>query len=395
MLAEGLQGRRDNFLILRLLAASLVIYGHAPAITGGTGWPDVFVWMGWGSYSGDLAVDVFFVVSGFMITGSYLRRRHLASFLWARLLRIYPAYLACLLGTAFVLGAACASLPLHAYYGSHDVVRYVSKNIELGKGLVWDLPGVFTGNPRLSVVNGAIWTLPAEVRMYLWVALAGVLGILSRRWACNLLLAALCIGALLAPTHVPLVPLAAFLRLAGYFALGVLCYINRSSIPVGWSCVMALALLAWLLRTSPVYPFAMALALAAFVFAFAYASPWLGCLRFGDYSYGLYLWGFPMQQVVAHLAPRLAPTGNSLIALPLAMLLAVLSWHLVERPALRMKFLPAAARAKASQILGRIRTSDRALLRRSNALAIRLPAPDEATHPRGHVEPVSETGEVD
>lgn len=354
-LADGLEGGRDNFLLLRLLAASLVIYGHAPAITGGKGWPDVFLWMGWGSYSGDLAVNVFFVVSGFMIAGSWLRRRQLADFLWARLLRIYPAYIACLLGTALVLGAACTSLSLHDYYGSHEVVRYVSKNVQLGKGLIWELPGVFTGNPRLSFVNGSIWTLPAEVRMYLWVALAGVLGILSRRWCCNLLLAALFVCGLLAPAHVPLVPLASFLRLAGYFALGVLCCVNRERIPAGWWYVAALAALTWLLHATPVYPFVFALALTAFAFAFAYASPWLGCLRFGDYSYGLYLWGFPMQQVVAHLAPRLTPAGNGLVAWPLAMLLAVLSWHLVERPALRLKSLPGAAMAKVRLVLARIR----------------------------------------
>lgn len=353
--ADGLAGGRDNFLLLRLLAASLVIYGHAPAITGGRGWPDVFVWLGWGSYSGDLAVDVFFVVSGFMIAGSYLRRRHLADFLWARLLRIYPAYIACLLGTAFVLGAACTSLPAHVYYGSHDVVRYVSKNIQLGKGLIWELPGVFTGNPRRSIVNGSIWTLPAEVRMYLWVALAGMLGILSRRWLCNLLLAWLVVLGWLAPAHVPLVPLASFLRLAGCFALGVFCCVNRERIPVGWWCVAVLAVLAWVTHATPLYPFVFALALTAFVFAFGYASPWLGCLRFGDYSYGLYLWGFPMQQWVAHLAPQLPPAGNALLALPPAMLLAVLSWHLVERPALRLKSLPSAVHAKARAKFAQLR----------------------------------------
>ena len=353
--ADGLAGGRDNFLLLRLLAASLVIYGHAPAITGGQGWPDIFVWLGWGSYSGDLAVNVFFVVSGFMIAGSYLRRRHLGDFLWARLLRIYPAYLLCLLGTALVLGAACTGLPLHDYYGSHEVVRYVTKNVQLGKGLVWELPGVFAGNPKLAFVNGSIWTLPAEVRMYLWVALAGVLGILSRRWCCHLLLAALFVCGLLAPAHVPLVPLASFLRLAGYFALGVFCCVNRERIPTGWWCVAGLAALAWLLHATPLYPFAFALALTAFVFAFAYVSPWLGCLRFGDYSYGLYLWGYPMQQMVAHLAPRLTPAGNILLAWPLAMLLAVLSWHLVERPALRLKSLPGAMQAKARGMFARIR----------------------------------------
>ena len=298
---------------------------------------------------------MFFVVSGFMIAGSYLRRRHLGDFLWARLLRIYPAYLLCLLGTALVLGAACTGLPLHDYYGSHEVVRYVTKNVQLGKGLVWELPGVFTGNPKLAFVNGSIWTLPAEVRMYLWVALAGVLGILSRRWCCHLLLAALFVCGLLAPAHVPLVPLASFLRLAGYFALGVFCCVNRERIPTGWWCVAGLAALAWLLHATPLYPFAFALALTAFVFAFAYASPWLGCLRFGDYSYGLYLWGYPMQQLVAHLAPRLTPAGNILLAWPLAMLLAVLSWHLVEQPALRLKSLPGAMQAKARGMFARIR----------------------------------------
>ncbi|MBD8898008.1 acyltransferase [Rhodanobacter sp. DHG33] len=355
-IADGVNGGRDNFLLLRLLAASLVMYGHAPAITGGQGWPDIFVRMGWGSYSGDLAVDVFFVVSGFMIAGSYLRRRHLADFLWARLLRIYPAYIACLLGSAFVLGAACTAMPLHDYYRSHDVLHYVSKNIELGKGMAWELPGVFRDNPKLAVVNGSIWTLPAEVRMYLWVALAGVLGILSRRWCCNLLLAALLVCGLLAPAHVPLVPLASFLRLAGCFALGVFCWVNGKRVPVGWWCVAALGLLAWLLRATPLYPFVFSLALAAFVFAFGYASPWLGCLRFGDYSYGLYLWGYPMQQLVAHLAPQLSHAGNVLLAWPLAMLLAMLSWHLVERPVLRLKSISGVVQAKARSALGRLRT---------------------------------------
>jgi len=190
-LAEALDTRQDNFLLLRFLAASLVIYGHGPSISAGLAWPDLFAWLGWGTYSGDMAVDVFFVTSGYMIAGSYLRRRHLPDFLWARALRIYPAYLFCLLACALALGPVFSSLPPKAYLADHGVLHYVSKNLELGKGLAWYLPGVFTANPLAGIVNGSIWTLPAEVRMYLWAAALGVLGLLARpRW-CNAALALL------------------------------------------------------------------------------------------------------------------------------------------------------------------------------------------------------------
>ncbi|GAB2569870.1 acyltransferase [Dyella jejuensis] len=297
--------------------------------------------MGWGTYAGELAVNIFFVVSGFMIAGSYLRRRHLADFLWARVIRIYPAYVFCLLGTAFVLGAVYTVLPLGAYYSNHEVVRYVAKNFQLGPGLVWTLPGVFAQNPGMDVVNGSIWTLPAEIRMYLWVAFAGVTGILIRRGWCNVLVLLLVACGLFFPAHIPLVPLKSYLGLAGYFAFGVFCYVNRSHVPVGWSWVICFGLMAWLLRATPVYSFAFALALSAFAFAFAYATPGGRFFnRFGDYSYGLYLWGFPIQQVIAHHAPNVGPLQNALAAWPIAMLLAVFSWHAVEKPSLKLKQLP-------------------------------------------------------
>jgi peptidoglycan/LPS O-acetylase OafA/YrhL len=340
-LARGLESGNDNFLLLRLIAASLVVYSHGMAFARTLGGPDVLAWMGAGD-AGALAVDVFFVASGFMIAGSYLRRRHLLDFLWARLLRIYPAYLLCLLGCAYVLGAIYTTLPLAAYLGQHEVTHYVSKNMQLSPGMVWTLPGVFTHNPKMDVVNGAIWTLPAEVRMYLWVALLGGLGILARRRWCNLAIAALLAWGLFGPVPVPMVPIEAYRHLAAYFALGVLCYVNRERVPVGWPLVIALAGLAWLLHATPVYAFAFGLALASFVFAFAYATPWHGFNRFGDYSYGLYLWGFPLQQVVAYHLPQAGPLQNAVLGWLAAMALAVLSWHAIEKPCLQLKSLPRA-----------------------------------------------------
>lgn len=339
-LADGLGSRRDNFLLLRFIAASMVIYGHGSAMTGGKGWPELFTHLGWGSYSGDIAVNIFFVVSGFMITGSYLRRRHLANFLWARVLRIFPAFAFCLVISAFVIGAIYTNLSLGSYFGNHDVVRYVTQNLKLQTTMMWNLPGVFTDNPVRTTVNGAIWTLPAEFRMYLWVALVGMLGILSRRWLCSVVLVVVFVCGIFQPDHLLWMPVHAFLRLAAYFAVGVFCYIHRKAIPVGWPYVAALILLAYVLRSTVVYPYAFGLALTAFVFAFAYCIPWHGFNRFGDYSYGVYLWGFPMQQIVAHYLPELSPIQNALLAFPLALAFAVLSWTFIEKPALRLKSVP-------------------------------------------------------
>jgi peptidoglycan/LPS O-acetylase OafA/YrhL len=340
-IADGLRSGRDNFLLLRFVAACMVIYGHGPAITGGKGPSDLIAWLGWGTYSGEIAVYIFFIVSGFMITGSYLRRRHLFDFLWARALRIFPAYLLCLIVTAFLLGAIYTSLPLKKYLHSPAVVGYVTDNARLNVSMAWDLPGVFETNPTRTTVNGSIWTLPAEFRMYLWVALVGTLGILSRRWMCNIAIFTLFgIGMAFPLNDIILIP-AFFLHLAGMFGIGVFFYINKEYIPIGWASVGFLALLSLLLRHTVIFPFIFGLSLAQFSFTFAYCLPWHGFNRFGDYSYGIYLWGFPMQQVIAHHIPLLPPMANSVLAFLPALGLSVLSWHFVEKPMLKLKSVPA------------------------------------------------------
>jgi peptidoglycan/LPS O-acetylase OafA/YrhL len=106
--------------------------------------------------------------------------------------------------------------------------------------------------------------------------------------------------------------------------------LHRATLPV-------LVALAWLCRTMPAYPFLFAAGEVAFVFSFAYGTPWRGFNRFGDYSYGLYLWGYPAQQAVAALHPKLPFLANAACGFVLALLLAMASWHAVEKPALRLK----------------------------------------------------------
>jgi len=285
-------------------------------------------------YTGSLAVDVFFVISGFLVTSSYLHRDDLGLFLKSRALRVLPAYAACLVLIAFGLGAIYTELPMWDYLTAPETRDYVITNMQLGD-LRWTLPGVFTHNPHPNAVNGCLWTLPAELRMYAWVAILGSLGLLRRRWIANVTLGALCIIGIYNPG---IMPQAAFLHLAGFFLFGAFCYVNRRWVPISDWLLLALVALTAISLHGPMGLWALSGTLAYGSLWFAYRPNFHFFNRFGNYSYGLYLWGFPIEQAVAHWFG--VPTEPMLIfalSLPLALLCAILSWHLVEKPALNLK----------------------------------------------------------
>lgn len=336
-LAACYESGQDNFLLLRFIAAAAVIFGHSYHLSGIPNAGDFIerLRLGDGIYTGSLAVDVFFVVSGFLVTASYLHRANLETFLKSRALRLLPAYSVCMLLSAFVVGAIYTELPLSDYWASADTRGYVVVNMQFGSNLIWTLPGVFLHNPYQGVVNGSIWTLPSEVHMYLWVAAFGMLGVLRKRWLANCVFVALIVGGALLPEQLPHPD---FVRLSLYFLAGAFCYINRDWIPVSEWPLVALLLLAYFARGSSVFPWVFGCVVAYGSLWFAYRPDFLFFNRFGDYSYGLYLWGFPIEQAVMHwFNGPTRPILIFVISLPLALLCAMLSWHFVEKPALSLK----------------------------------------------------------
>ena len=138
------------------IAAAMVIYGHSTAITGGVGANDLFRAAGWGTYSGSIAVDIFFVTSGFMVTGSYIRDPRWLRFLLSRSLRILPACLVCVTLCALLLGAVHTTQPMLAYYTDPATWSYIGNNMSFTSDLQWNLPGVFADNPRRATINGSL-----------------------------------------------------------------------------------------------------------------------------------------------------------------------------------------------------------------------------------------------
>lgn len=326
--------RRDNFLLLRIIAALLVIYGHSFPLTRDIGATEIFLDSGWRIYSGDIAVDLFFVISGFMVSGSFMSRSSLSAYLSARLLRIVPAYAFILLACAFVIGPLLSSLAASAYFSSPEPLAYVAKNMRFSSDMAWTLPGVFQDH-RLTTVNGALWTLPAEMRMYMLVAVMGVFGLLGNRIYGLIAVIGLMLAGLLNPELLPVHT--DWIRLGGFFCLGILAQLFKDKMHIRNDAMLVMIALTYISYNTKSYPWLLSLSIAYFAFWFAYCTPVVNLQRFGDPSYGIYLWGWPAQQVVISMWPAVTPFVNFLFASLLAILMGYASWHVIERPALSLK----------------------------------------------------------
>lgn len=344
-LASYADGYDNNFNLMRLIAAALVILGHSYILTAQHGQKEPLQQL-IGIDSGAFAVDVFFVISGFLVSKSYLKSRRVLSYLSARVLRIFPGLLVAVMFNVFVVGAIFTDLPLLAYLRRPEPWKHLLTNSTLIFRLVqleYGLPGVFAGNPVSGTVNGSLWTLPYEVWLYIALLAAGLMGAFKSRRVINSLFAGLIVANLviaLGLAQNPFVMLANFLRFSTFFGWGIFFYINRGCIPVSGiiaAGLVALAAFGW--RTPALQTFLFPLALTYTIFWLAYIPK--GAIRkynrLGDYSYGLYIYAFPIQQSLIALMPDAKPLLVLALALPITLGIAALSWHFVEQPALRAK----------------------------------------------------------
>ena len=342
------RGRDNNFNLVRLCAAGLVLVSHSWPLSGTPGEP----FEGFAGFSlGHLGVDVFFVVSGFLVTGSLLARDSLSSFVRARSLRIFPALVASAFGTALVIGSLVTTLPLGRYLTSWGTWRYALQNSTTWPwGVCWQLPGVYAGLPAGNAVNGALWSLPWELTLYAMLTVLGAMALRARplltREGLRLVVLGLALAATLGHGVNEAFNLSSRfevvqgLRLVAlFFTAGALTF-ARDRVPLSAPLFVA---------SGAVFLGSLAVkgaALALYPLSLAYAVVWLALVpggvlrlynRLGDYSYGFYLWQFPIQQWIVLRRPGTTQPELLLLSLPAALALAAASWHLVEAPALALK----------------------------------------------------------
>lgn len=342
-IATALQDRENNFTLMRFFAAFAVLFGHSYDLSQGQPGSDPvtqnLIYPYWGDSLPGLSVGIFFVTSGFLVGASYIHRQNLMAFIEARALRILPALCVAVLFCVFV-GLFVTTVSISDYLSSPSTWSYIRHNVTLVSGIQYDLLGVFVQNPFPDSVNGSLWTLPIEIWMYFWVAVLGGFSILKGRKTFNLFFVLVCLlYAQSLGSNFFIVHEVAHIHLAFLFMLGTFCYVNREEIPLSFTVLIGLGLFVYLTTAHPFSLYIKSIFFAYLVLVLA-LHPKLQrppIDKWGDISYGLYIYAFPVQQTVAYLIPDVHPMTMFFLASLITFPLAILSWKFIEKPALKLK----------------------------------------------------------
>jgi peptidoglycan/LPS O-acetylase OafA/YrhL len=295
-----------------------------------------------GAYNaGNIGVMVFFVISGFLVTRSFLNSKSIFRFMKRRVTRIYPGYMVATSICAFII------IPIYAHIMKMDtleVVKTIGENLLLRN--YFPPSNVFNANHAPQAVNGSLWSIPFEFWCYIGVAALGAISLLSRRWFLVLVTVTVLFGRVVLDLlgkkpgggligFVIGWPYEWFVILPN-FLFGMLAFSFRDVIPKSRS--LLLVLFAAVLISSYVslnlahLIMPLGLAYATFYLAFTHAVPFQNAGRWGDFSYGTYLYAWPIQQMLFASFIGVMPFVAFVpLAISLSLTAGVISWYAVER----------------------------------------------------------------
>jgi peptidoglycan/LPS O-acetylase OafA/YrhL len=331
----------NNFDFLRVSLAIFVMIAHLVILTNSSSFAevvDIFDNMA------ELAVDAFFIVSGFLIFMSFERSSSIKSYAIKRVQRIYPAYITVVLVTAFVL-FSISNKSIDQYF-SIEWIKYLLSNASFLNFLHNWLPGVFENN-ALQAVNGALWTIKIEVMFYISVPLISIF--ILRRSRFKGLIAVYLFSVIysitcfyLAQDNDKSIYMLLQRQLPGqlaFFISGAFLYYYFEEFKENIFIYLTLALFGIFISSFFKYSFIFPISFAVVVIYFATILKYLGNWgKHGDFSYGIYIWHFPIIQTFITLgwfksSPILAVIGSVFTVF----IFAYISWNFVEKPFLRKK----------------------------------------------------------
>lgn len=344
--ANSLDFRHNSFGAIRLFLALAVLYHHT-FFLGSLGKEPLAEIMHHQEDVGSLAVLCFFIISGFLVTNSLIHSDNVIIYSAKRFLRIYPAFWVCLLVTSLIFA------PLVAYFnhvtlnqtlsGRDGSLSYLKHNFFIFMHQ-YNIKNLLASNPYPRVFDGSLWTLILEVKAYIVLGILGVVGIIRKKWL--VLLFFLFLSFIFVRHIVVPEPHEKFLRFfidnsvlmfLTYFFSGVTFYLFQDKIPFSkyffFLAIVLVCLAAAVGVLHQILPFVM----PYIIFYLAAKLPLSFISAYGDFSYGIYIYAFPIQQILTFFRFNQSFFFYILLSVILTLFCAILSWYLVEKPSLGVK----------------------------------------------------------
>ena len=339
-LSDYIASRDNNYNLIRFLAALSVLISHSyPLFYGDPGTEPLKKITG--KSLGSIAVDIFFLTSGFLIIASFVKRKSAINYLWSRAIRIFPALWVALIITLILIIPLSHPTTFQSILFSSDATNYLLKNSILIARIEHTIPGVFNETPYQNAINGSLWTLPWELYCYLAIAIG--ISVLTRvaetSWRLIYTSGVLVVFFYCLSIDFLELESSIILNIVFMFYIGSVFYLNSKRVilnPVIFSLFIALLATNFLYtKTATIY----FLTAPYILFYLAYIPKGRIRLfnRFGDYSYGVYIYAFPIQQLIIQCFPNITFNQYILTCSAITIAFAWLSWNLVEKNALKLK----------------------------------------------------------
>ena len=323
--------KKNSLDLIRLIASILVLYSHQFALLGQRE-PSLFGQINFGR----LGVIIFFFLSGILIWQSWLKDPNLKRFFFRRSLRIFPALWVVIFCSVFLIGPYFSTLPISDFFYSSMTWSYLSNSILV---INHSLPGIFVDNPFPKAVNGSLWTLPIEFFCYVLVALFGTTRFLPKNLIFSFVFTALLLLQAFIPikfgnyflTHLNMI----FIFWCGAFYTKI----KQKSLTnkIIYFEIFIIIFYAKNLELDFIFGLVSAFLFICLGIYFSFGSKITNII--GDLSYGVYIFAFPIQQIIIQIGhDRNWFFWQFIIFSSIATLFtAFLSWHFIEKPLLKFK----------------------------------------------------------
>jgi peptidoglycan/LPS O-acetylase OafA/YrhL len=329
--AEILKRDHNNLDLVRVIVATMVIWSHSFALIYGNDILEPIYRVLKITYAGELGVNIFFFISGLLVTNSILKKKSAGKFVISRFFRIFPALFVLIVVTVFIAGPVVTNLSAQEYFAHEGTWIYFIRNLYLN--ITYQLPGCFQNNIWPNDVNGSLWSLTFEVACYVFILSVFLLARNHKRLFNTV------IAIILLLSIIPNRYLLAFFDRSyiigttsiACFAFGALFAVNQDRIKVDYKLFLGLCLLVLLSwRYVNVIRILFPFTISVFMLYFSTDKYVMKLRPRYDISYGLYIWHFLIQQIIVYYCGAMNVYMFFMISLAITALVSLLSFILVE-----------------------------------------------------------------